>query len=382
MRIAGLSGRRFTVGTAGVACNLGVIVSISAPTEVLAQTPGRDPVGAEALFRQGVAAKKRNDWENACDKFRKSMELDPAVSTQFKIASCDEHVGKLATAWYEYRTAQTMNRETGSEKRRNELEKSIKGAIDALEPRVPALRINVSPTDPKIKLDIERDDLPVAPASVLGEALPIDPGEHVIIVRSPGFLEQRIHVTVIEGKTVEAAITLVPVSATAPGAATTESLLGPTPPSSEPVPQRPPRKTNDRQILEICRGPALSRNMDVRRRDTSGQKQAAVVIGGTGAITLGVAGFYGMRTWWFVGKMNDHRKPDGTYDSGVYGPHDAATRSQTTGFVLAGVGAALTGLGIALYATAPSPGGVARSAAAPRFVVGFAPAAAFARGEW
>src|SRR5262245_30190103 len=57
-----------------------------------------DPFAAEALFNSAKELLQAGDWAGACAKFRKSMALDPAVSTRTKIAKCLEHEGKLAQA--------------------------------------------------------------------------------------------------------------------------------------------------------------------------------------------------------------------------------------------------------------------------------------------
>src|SRR5258706_7329882 len=59
----------------------------------------RDPAAAEALFRAGRAAADKGDYVTACPKFEESNRLDPELVTAFNLADCDEHVGKVASAW-------------------------------------------------------------------------------------------------------------------------------------------------------------------------------------------------------------------------------------------------------------------------------------------
>src|SRR6478672_4877951 len=59
----------------------------------------RDPTAAEALFRAGRAAADKGDYVTACPKFEESNRLDPELGTAFNLADCDEHVGKVASAW-------------------------------------------------------------------------------------------------------------------------------------------------------------------------------------------------------------------------------------------------------------------------------------------
>ncbi len=191
-----------------------MLALVGFPATTFAQEhPARDPVGAEELFRQGVVAKNRGDWQTACDKFKKSFDLEPAVSTQYKLASCHEHAGRLASAWYGYQSALKMNRHTPSHKRQRELDTSIRAALAELEPRIPRLRIRVEPTAEGLELMRDGDSL--APASVLGEPLPVDPGEHTVAARAPGFTEQEVRVTVTEGRTFDGVLERVAAGAAA-----------------------------------------------------------------------------------------------------------------------------------------------------------------------
>src|SRR5580693_7797688 len=81
------------------------------------------PAQAETLFMSAMALLDRGDWAAACPKFQASMDLDPAVSTQIKIARCHEHDGKLAAAWSDVSEALKLNKTLPqSEQRRSELD--------------------------------------------------------------------------------------------------------------------------------------------------------------------------------------------------------------------------------------------------------------------
>src|ERR1039458_3672897 len=55
----------------------------------------------------------------------------------------------------------------------------------ALEPKLDRLTIEIGPAVPRVGLSILRDGLPVS-AEELGLAVPVDPGDHAVIVSSPG----------------------------------------------------------------------------------------------------------------------------------------------------------------------------------------------------
>src|SRR4051794_31380703 len=65
----------------------------------------RDAATAEALFRQGREAMDAKDFRTACPKFGESQRLDPAAGTLMNWASCEEQLGKIASAWQRWKEA-------------------------------------------------------------------------------------------------------------------------------------------------------------------------------------------------------------------------------------------------------------------------------------
>ena len=138
----------------------------------------RDPAAAEELFRQGRAASQKQDFSTACAKFRESNRLDPAVGTVFNIADCEEKLGRLATSWTLFQ--EVVQRLPNDDERRtiaNERARSLEG-------RVPTLTIHLGHTD-RSDVVVRRDGVVLGAAS-LETALPVDPGEHTVMVEAPG----------------------------------------------------------------------------------------------------------------------------------------------------------------------------------------------------
>jgi len=150
-----------------------------------AQDP-RDPAAAEELFRQGRAAAEKRDYLAARAKFRESNRLDPALGTLFNIADCEEKLGRLATAWTLFQeVAQRLA--AGDDRRAIALERAR-----ALEARVPRLSVHLA-TSARSDLEVRRDGVVLGSAS-LDTWLPVDPGEHVVVVSAKG-TEPRSFVT-------------------------------------------------------------------------------------------------------------------------------------------------------------------------------------------
>lgn len=155
---------------------------------------------AEQLFNQGRELVKANQWAEACPKFEASLRYDPVLGTRLNLATCYEHIGKLASAWGLYRESIELARKAGDTKRAEYAQKQAA----ALEPRLPRLAISAPPTPPA-GLVIQRGDTTVD-AGALGVALYVDPGTHKITASAPDFETYSVTVTLVEGKTETLAI--------------------------------------------------------------------------------------------------------------------------------------------------------------------------------
>lgn len=152
----------------------------------------RDPAAAEELFRQGRTASEQQDFSTACAKFRESNRLDPAVGTVFNIADCEEKLGHLATSWTLFQ--EVVQRLPPADNRRAIAEQRA----SKLESRVPKLSIHLAHSD-RTDVTVRRDGVSLGAAS-LDTSLPVDPGDHVVIVEAPGTRAAEFHARVAEGE--------------------------------------------------------------------------------------------------------------------------------------------------------------------------------------
>jgi hypothetical protein len=182
---------------------------------------------AEQLFNQGRELAKANQWAEACPKFEASLRYDPVLGTRLNLATCYEHISKLASAWGLYRESMELARKAGDTKRAEYAERQAA----ALEPRLPKLAIS-PPAQPPPGLTIKRGDTTVD-AGALGVALYVDPGTHTIVASAPGFEPFSVTVTLVEGKTETLAVpTLVAKPAAEP------AQVGPVEAEPEPAPSK------------------------------------------------------------------------------------------------------------------------------------------------
>jgi hypothetical protein len=165
--------RRFTTGVAALLGILGVAPVVQ----------GQDQAApAEQLFEDGRALLAQRRYAEACPKLAASEKLDPAVGTLLNLGDCYEKMGKIATAWATFKEAVAMAR-AGKQPGR---EKIAAARADALEAHIPRLSIVVPHAVPG--LEVRRDGLVVGQAEWTGavaSAVPLDPGEHEIVVLAP-----------------------------------------------------------------------------------------------------------------------------------------------------------------------------------------------------
>jgi hypothetical protein len=123
----------------------------------------------------------REHYAEACQKFAESQRLDPGGGTLLNLALCHEKEGKIATAWADFREALGDARRD----RRREREKLAKEHIEALEPRLPRLIVQVMGVAADHGVEVTLDGTVIA-ASAWGTPIPVDPGEHMVEAQEQG----------------------------------------------------------------------------------------------------------------------------------------------------------------------------------------------------
>ena len=158
-----------------------LVLCFSAWTQGEAHAQTKDDVArAEALFNAGRALVEGGRYGDACAKFAESKRLAPGLGVTLYLADCYERIGRIASAWTEFRNAEGQARE------RNDRRADVARArAQALEPRLCRLTISVAPTVPRNGLEVLRDGVPVAQEE-LGLAVPVDTGDHVVIASLQG----------------------------------------------------------------------------------------------------------------------------------------------------------------------------------------------------
>ena len=151
------------------------------------------------------------------------MRLDPGIGTQFNLADCNEHIGKLASAWAGFLEVAAASKTANQADR----EKVARKRAAALEPRLPKLAVDV--TGAPTGLEVKRDGIVIGSAA-WGTSVPVDPGTHKVSATAPGKQTWETTVTTSEGKTARVSVPrdlpAAPIVAAAP--------IGPAPRPQDP----------------------------------------------------------------------------------------------------------------------------------------------------
>jgi hypothetical protein len=158
-----------------------LVISLVVFPAAVAQAQSKEDVArADSLFNAGKALMDSGQYTDSCAKFAESKRLAPGLGVTLYLADCYERVGRNASAWTEFRSAEGLARERND--KRAEMARS---RAQALESKLSRLMIVVAPTIPRSALQVLRDGIPVAQEE-LGFPIPVDAGAHVVVVSSLG----------------------------------------------------------------------------------------------------------------------------------------------------------------------------------------------------
>ena len=178
-----------------------VVALLLAPGAALAEPSANDadPAAAQSLFDHARSLMGAGRYGEACPKLEESLRLDPGIGTRFNLADCNEHIGKITTAWAGFLDVAAQSRRANQHER----ETLARKRAAALEPRLPRLVVDVNGASEG--LEVQRDGSSVGGAA-WGAALPVDPGTHRISASAPGKQTWETTVQTPEGSTVRVSV--------------------------------------------------------------------------------------------------------------------------------------------------------------------------------
>jgi hypothetical protein len=142
--------------------------------------PREDVARADVLFESGKSLRDSGRLSEACADFSESKRLAWGVGVSLYLADCYERLGRIASAWIEFRSAERLAKE------RSDARADVAGErAKDLEAKLNRMTIEVASTLANEGIQVLRDGEPVAPEE-WGLAVPVDPGDHVVESTLPG----------------------------------------------------------------------------------------------------------------------------------------------------------------------------------------------------
>jgi hypothetical protein len=325
-----MTGSRMT----GLVALIGAFVWMS---RVFAQEP--EPSSqARVLFYDARRLMAEQRWAEACPKLEASEREDPGKGTEFNLADCYEHVGRLASALALF---ERVAAESHADKMPAH-EALARQRVQALSSRVPVLTVDVGPEARVDDLELYRDGKTL-PTLEWSTPIHVDPGRHTIAARAPNRTPWENAVELAEG----AAVTVhVPPLAT---------LVQATPvPSTSSAPASMP-------------GDQAQRAAGHATGDPGGvQKTIGLALGGAGLATVAVGAVFGALSLAARNQANAVCRGSACTSTEGVDDRTAAMDRGNVATLLVITGACVTSAAVVVWLTAPS----SRSALRLRAMVG------------
>jgi hypothetical protein len=225
-----MAGARWLTGGAMLAC------AMVASRAMASEPSAADKETSRALYAEGMTALDAADFTHAERACGGAYRLVNAPTGALCWGRALEGLGKLVEARDAYLAAAHYPSRPDEPPIFTSARSGAAAAADAVEPRIPTVVLVVSGPSETMPLRLRVDGVEIAPETA---RLPrkINPGRHVLLVGTEGFLASAVGVTAAEGQMQQVDIQLRPATAERIGGVSTKLHAGPTrPPSSDPSP--------------------------------------------------------------------------------------------------------------------------------------------------
>jgi hypothetical protein len=163
---------------------------------------------ARAAYLEGAALQDKNKCAEALPKFEIAQKLYDAPTHLHHIAQCQAATGRLLEAQETYELLNHRVLPPSAPDAFKQAQEAAKRELPALQARVPNLKVTVKPpasTLPGLQVLMNGKRMP---NELLGVARPVNPGTYRITVSATGYKTANVEVTLKEGETKPADVTL------------------------------------------------------------------------------------------------------------------------------------------------------------------------------
>jgi hypothetical protein len=155
---------------------------------------------ARAAYMEGAALQEKGDCASALPRFEAAQKLFDAPTHIIRIAQCQAQTGRLVEAQENYETLVHANLGPQPPDAFKQAQDAAKKELLAVKPRVPSLRLEVTPAPATLGgLLVQINGRPM-PNELLGIARPMNPGTYKIVVSARGMRTRTVDIELKEGQ--------------------------------------------------------------------------------------------------------------------------------------------------------------------------------------
>lgn len=160
---------------------------------------------ARAAYIEGVELQNKNDCAAALPKFQVAEKMFSAPTHLLHIAQCEAATGKLVEAHEHYETLTRLAIAKDAPEAFRQAQEEGKKELPALKPRIPSLRVQVTPAPSSLKGLLVLVNGSAIPNELIGIARPVNPGKYKISAEASGTKAAPQEIDLAEGanKTVD-----------------------------------------------------------------------------------------------------------------------------------------------------------------------------------
>ena len=159
------------------------IVTVTCGLTPLARADDDQGASRRALLdvrREALALEERGEWVEACPMLERVAAGSPeAIAPKLELGRCWAEAGRTATAQQHFHRAAELAKERGDERATLAESKAA-----ALEHRIPKLRLVLGDGNALARGVVVECDAVAIAQNAVGTDMPLDPGNHVVVVRA------------------------------------------------------------------------------------------------------------------------------------------------------------------------------------------------------
>lgn len=266
---------------------------------------------ARDLATQGAQAFDAGKYAEASDFFRRAYELVPAPSIALLRARSLAKVGQLLEAIDIYEQTSRLKLADDAPEAYAQAVQTAHSEVEEVRHRLPRLKLTLLGIEPNQPMQVTIDERPV-PDVLLGVERPMNPGQHVIVVRVAGQPRATRELAMVESESYRV-----------------ELDIGPAKPVEKPIVAAP-----------------LQADTDTKAHASPPWRTLGYVGLGVGVVGIGVGTITGLAALKHKSSLDDACKPDCPASSA--GDIDSFRSNRTISWISYGVGIAAAATGVVL----------------------------------